>query len=380
MDYHAQRRQALLRNLKKDIAEGILITSPVNVRYLTGFTGDSSYLLLTAKNVILVSDARFEQQIVEEVKDIEVVIRPHTKKLPEATAEVLTKSGLKTVAIEAEHMTISLQLKLMELAPKVTLAPVSGVVEALRAVKDPSEVEKIRLAIKYAERAFKMLVTSIHETDTEKDMTDALEGFIRRTGAEGSAFPSIVAVGERSGLPHAPPTVKPLNDGSKLLVDWGADVGYKSDMTRTIKSPYGPIPTRRNKTERVGYNFDEVYRAVLAAQTEAAKMLKDGVAAKDVDTKARTVLAAAKMRDHSGINLSDYFTHGLGHGIGLEVHESPSIRANSDDILHTGMIVTLEPAVYIPEWGGVRLEDNYLITKEGSIRLTTLPHDPNAIG
>jgi len=380
MDYFTQRRASLVKTLKSESFDGILVTDPANVRYLTGFTGDSSYLAVSAKTVVLVSDARFEQQIVEEVKGVEVVIRPHTQKLPEATAEVLTKLGVKSVALESAHATLGLQLALQRLAPKLTFVGFADAVETLRAIKDSSEVLQIRAAIAAAERAFGMFCAMVQKGDSEKAMADALEAFVRRAGGIGTAFPPIVAVGERGALPHAPPTARTLAEGSKLLVDWGADLGYKSDLTRTVKSPFGPVPTRRNKPERTGYPFDEVYAVVALAQTEAAKTLRDGVPAKAVDAAARKVLAAAKFRDHPGLKLDEFFTHGLGHGIGLEVHEAPSIRANSDDTLRAGMVVTLEPGVYIPEWGGVRVEDNFLITREGSIRLSTLPHDPDAIG
>jgi len=380
MDYFTQRRSSLQLALKKAALDGMLVTNPANVRYLTGFTGDSSYLAVGPKQFVLVTDARFEQQVAEEVRGVEVVVRPHTKKLTEAVGEVLTKLGGKAVGLESEHATLGLQVALQRLAPKLTFVGQASAVEALRAIKDPSEVMQIRAAVKVAERAFAMFCSMVQETDTEKDMADGLEAFVRRAGAAGTAFPPIVAVGERGALPHAPPTGRTLAEGSKLLVDWGADLGYKSDLTRTMKSPFGPVPTRRNKPERAGFNFDELYAVVVLAQTEAIKLLRDGVAAKEVDAAARKVFAAAKLRDHPGFKLEDHFTHGLGHGIGLAVHEAPAVRANSDDVLHSGMVVTLEPGVYIPEWGGVRVEDNFLITRDGAIRLSTLPHDPRAIG
>jgi Xaa-Pro aminopeptidase len=143
-------------------------------------------------------------------------------------------------------------------------------------------------------------------------------------------------------------------------------------MTRTFRSPFGTAPTRRNKQERVGYNLEELHELVCRAQDAAVAALRDGVPAKEVDAAARTVIADA--------GYGDYFTHGLGHGIGLEVHEAPRVRANSDDVLETGHVITLEPGVYIPGWGGVRVEDDYLVTKDGAIRLTSLPRDAAAIG
>jgi Xaa-Pro aminopeptidase len=380
MDYLTQRRQALLRLLKKDSTDGILVTNPVNVTYLTGFTGDSSYLIVTSKQMILVSDSRFEQQITEECSGFEVHIRPHDKTTPEAAAELLSKTGAKNIALESQSVTLGLYEHLKEKAAKVTFVPLGGMVESLRAIKDPSELEQVRKAVNVAERAFQMFRAMIRETDSEKDMADALETYIRRAGARCSSFPPIVAVGERGALPHAPPTSRTLIEGSKLLIDWGADLLYKSDITRTLKSPFGTAPTRRNKQERVGYHFDEIYDWVLKAHEAAVATLRAGVPAKEVDAAARATLAKAKFRDHPDLKLETFFTHGLGHGIGLEVHELPRIRSNSTDVLEAGMIVTIEPGVYLPEWGGVRIEDDYLITKEGANRLTTLPRDPSAIG
>ena len=380
MDYLTQRRQTLVRNLKKDNADAILVTNPTNVTYLTGFTGDSSYLVATGKHFVLVTDARFEAQAKEECPGLDAHVRPHDKTTPEAAAEVLTKAGAKAVALEADHVTLALAEVLREKAAKATLVPVRGAVEQLRAVKDPSEVEQIRAAVRAAERAFGMFRATLREQDTEKDLVDALEGYIRRSGARGSAFPSIVAVGERGALPHAPPTDRPLGEGSKLLIDWGADLVYKCDLTRTVLSPFYPSPSRKNKQERTGFHFDEVYDLVCQAHEAAVAVLRAGVPAKEVDAAARRVFQKAKLRDGGGLKVADHFTHGLGHGIGLDVHEAPRIRANSDDVLEAGMVVTIEPGLYLPGWGGVRIEDDYLIRKEDAIRLTTLPRDPRAIG
>ncbi|QEL15150.1 M24 family metallopeptidase [Limnoglobus roseus] len=368
MNYFTHRRNSLLRDLKKDNLDALLITQPVNVTYLTGFMGDSSYFVLTAKHAILVSDDRFSQQVREECPDLEVHIRPHNKTTPEAAGEVLTKLGAKAVGVEADHMTMALAEAFKEYAPKSTLAPVRGAVEALRALKDASEVEAIKAAIRVAERAFVMFKSTLRETETERDMVAAVENFVRRAGGDCTAFPPIVAVGERGALPHAPPTTKPLNDGSKLLVDWGAVLnGYRSDLTRTLKSPFEIAPTRRNKSERVGYNFEKIHDIVLKAQDAAIKTVREGVPAKDVDAAARKVITDA--------GYGEYFTHGLGHGIGLETHEAPRVRQNSTDTLESGMVITIEPGIYIPGWGGVRIEDDVLVRRDGGLVLSNLPRD-----
>jgi Xaa-Pro aminopeptidase len=377
MNYATSRRTNLLRECKPDGVDGVLITHPSNVRYLTGFTGSSGAVVLSAKHAILISDARYEEQIKEECPGMDVHIRPHTKTLTEAAAEVLTKAGLKGVGVEADHMTLGTLAALQEKAVKATFAPLAGRVEHLRAVKDPSELEQIKVAVGVAERAFKMFVALLRESDTEKELSDAMEMYIRRAGGLRSAFPPIVAAGERGALPHAVPTQKPVGESSKLLVDWGADVGYRSDITRTLKSPFPVPPLRKSKEERTAYPFDGVYEAVRQAHVAAAAELRAGVKARDVDAAARKALTRHSPR---GVDLNDYFTHGLGHGIGLETHEAPQIRQNSDVVLESGSVVTIEPGVYLPGWGGVRIEDDYYITKDGAVRLTTLPHDPSAIG
>jgi Xaa-Pro aminopeptidase len=378
MNYLLQRRATLTQLQKTHGVDAFLVTTPVNVTYLTGFTGEDSFYASVPRREIIVSDTRYEGQIQEECAELEAVIRPHTKTTLEAAAEVLTKAAVKTVGVEGNRITLGELEALKTLAPKVTFVPVEGVVEGQRAVKDASEVSKIEAALRIAERGFRMFVATLREADTEKDMVDALEGYVRRAGARCTSFPPIVAVGERGALPHAPPTAKQLGDGSKLLVDWGADLLYKSDLTRTLKSPFGTAPSRRNKMERVGYRFDELYKAVLDAQNAALAAIRPGVKAREVDAAARKVLAGAQIKGLD-VKLSDYFTHGLGHGIGLEVHEAPRVRANSEDVLEAGMVITIEPGVYLPGWGGIRIEDDVLVTHDGYRLLSTLPREASTL-
>jgi Xaa-Pro aminopeptidase len=381
MNYVIQRRQSLTQSLKKHSADAFLVTHPVNVTYLTGFTGEDSFYFAGARHNIVVSDTRFEGQIKEECEDLDAHIRGHSKTTYEAAAEVMNKSGARTVLVEENRITVGELEQLKSLCPKVTFVPIAGVVESQRVLKDPAEVEKIREAVRIAERAFRMFFATIRETDTEKEMVDAIDCYVRRAGARAASFPPIVAVGERGALPHAPPTGKPLADGSKLLVDWGADLLYKSDMTRTLRSPFGTSPTRRNKFERVGIDFEELYQVVLDAQNAAIAAIRPGVKARDVDAAARKVISTAKLpRSKIDIKLGDHFTHGLGHGIGLEVHEAPRIRQNSEDVLEAGMVVTIEPGVYIPGWGGIRIEDDVLVTHNGASILGSLPRELAALG
>lgn len=371
MDFLNNRRANLLKAVKPFGVEAVLVTHEPNVNYLTGFSGGSSYVLISAKQTTLISDDRFAEVLKEEFPTLDAHVRPHNKSTPEAAAEQIVKAGYKTIGFEGEHLPVNAVDFLKTATGKVSFVSLPNEIEKLRAVKDASEVEQFRVAIRCAERAFHMFRTTLRDQDTEKEMADNLEKFVRRAGASATPFPVIVAVGDRGALPHAVPGNRTLSEASKLLVDFGADCGYKCDMTRTLRSPFGVNPNRRNKMERIGYNLEEIHGVVLAAQEAAVAAIKPGVPAKEVDAVARKVIQKA--------GFGDYFNHGLGHGIGLETHELPRIRQNSEDILEAGHVFTLEPGIYIPGWGGVRIEDNYLVTREGCLQLTTLSKDLSAL-
>jgi Xaa-Pro aminopeptidase len=244
---------------------------------------------------------------------------------------------------------------LKEKAKAVEWASLPPRVEALRAVKDRDEVEAIRTAVGQAERAFAMLRAGLAGGDSEKDAADALEGYLRKCGASSAAFPPIVAVGPRAALPHATPTAgAKVGDSDFVLVDWGASAGaYKSDLTRVLV------------TGKVTPKFERVYRTVLAAQERGIAALRPGATAAEVDAAARSVIEEA--------GLGPFFTHGLGHGIGLEIHENPFFRRENPAKLKAGMVVTIEPGIYLPDWGGIRIEDDVLVTPDGPEVLTRVP-------
>ncbi len=359
MDYVALRRQNLARALAAEQLDGYLITNPVNVTYLTGFSGESSYLAVGRDRTVLVSDARFTEQLAEECPGLETHIRPPAQKLQDAVGEVLRKIGFRKVGFESSHLTVAEFEQFAGSLPEVAWKAVSGRVESLRAVKDESELAAIRQAIRIAEKAFAMFRAALRPEDHEKDLHDAMEGYIRRAGGKCASFPSIIAVGSRAALPHAPPTKKVVAEAELLLVDWGASGPfYKSDLTRVLA------------TGTISPKLTEVYGVVLAAQQAALRAVRPGVKGQDVDAAARAVIANAGHGDHFG--------HGLGHGIGLQVHEAPALRPNSEVVLQPGMVVTLEPGIYLPGWGGVRIEDDVLVTPDGAEVLTSVPRELEA--
>jgi Xaa-Pro aminopeptidase len=356
MDYPARRRQQLLESVRADGPEALLISNPVNVTYLTGFSGDSSCLILTRDRAILVSDFRYTQQIAAECPGVEADIRPSGKPITTAVADALKKLGVRSVGFEANHLTVANYETLREQAKTINWKAEKDQVEELRSVKDPSEVAAIREAIDIAERAFAVFRALLRPHDNEKDLCDAMESYVRRAGGWCTSFPSIVAVGPRAALPHAPPTATTVAEADLLLVDWGASGRfYKSDLTRVLA------------TRTISPKLEEVYGVVLKAQEAALHAVRPGVKGRDVDAEARAVIAQA--------GFGEFFDHGLGHGIGLEIHEAPAVRQNSEFVLRAGNVITIEPGIYLPDWGGVRIEDDVLVTPDGCEVLTHVPKD-----
>lgn len=360
MTAFARRRDDLARALREVGIDALLVAKECNVSYLTGFTGDSSFVLITPTRTILISDDRFRIQIGEECPELEAHIRGHNRNTYQAVGEVVSKLGLQNVGVEAAGVTLEEFERLKVLCKSTTLCGTAGLVEKLRAIKDEGEIAAIRKAIQVAERAFAALRSTMRASDTEKDLGDLLDSYMRRGGASCSAFPSIVGVGERSALPHGTLTSRRVETSPFMLVDWGARVGqYHSDLTRVIWAP-GAKPSRD-----VASRLEKLYTVVLTAQTRAIAAIRPGVSVKDVDAAARGYIADG--------GFGDNFNHGLGHGIGLEVHEAPAVRSNSDDVLEAGMVVTIEPGVYFPDFAGVRIEDDVLITPDGAEVLTSVP-------
>ncbi len=361
MDRFYERRESLRRLVRAGEAQGLAVSSPTNVRYLTGFTGDSSILLVGRERDVIVSDGRFGTQLAIECSELEARIRPTGVEMAVELGRVVAALGWRRLSFEAAAWTVAEHQAFRDAMPAVELLAVTGRVESLRRVKDDIEIEQIRRSIRCAERAFAMVRAGLRDDDSEKDIADALDAAMRRCGATGSSFPTIVAVGLRAALPHARPTRTARLCGAELvLLDWGASgEPYKSDLTRVLV------------TGKVTPKFETIYRTVLAAQERAIAAIRPGAKAHDIDAEARSVIEAA--------GFGGFFEHGLGHGIGMEIHEGPRVRKGSPDILEAGNVITVEPGIYLPDWGGVRIEDDVLVTAEGCEVLSNVPRSIDSV-
>jgi Xaa-Pro aminopeptidase len=366
MDTFVTRRQRLAKLLADEGLDLLVVSNPVNVSYLTNFSGESSYLLVGRDRALIVSDGRFTEQLAEECPGLETLIRPAAKLLQDVTGEAIAKLGARAVGFESAHLAVAEFEALNAAAPTVDWTAAKDRVERLRVIKDASEVAEIREAIRFAERAFAMFRAMLEPDHNEKELSDAMEMYVRRAGGRCSSFPSIVAVGPRAALPHAPPSAHLVSEAELLLVDWGASGRfYKSDLTRVL------VPRKTSTLSQAEPKLREIYDVVLRAQQAAIRALRPHVKAGDVDSAARQVITAA--------GYGEYFTHSTGHGLGMQVHEAPLLRPGSDAVLQAGMVVTVEPGIYVPRWGGVRIEDDVLITPDGCEVLTHVPKDLSAM-
>jgi len=356
MTRFAKRRTKLLRAVKRAGADAILVTNFTNVTYLTGFSGDDSYLLVGSGVDVMLSDPRYAQQIGEECPGLDIALRSPGDTLVSVVETVVKKSRLSRVAVEAESMTLALHARLSDALLKTQLIASTGLVEALREIKDASEIGEIRQAIWLAEKAFSVIRAALRPEQTERQIAHDLEHLIRVLGGAGCSFPPIVAVGERAALPHAVPGEQRVGSNQLLLLDWGATAGlYRSDLTRVLA------------TGRISPKLERIYEVVLEAQRQAIAAIRPGALMSEVDHVARTIITDA--------GYGKRFGHGLGDGFGMDIHEAPRLAATVDQPLKAGMVVTVDPGIYLPGWGGVRIEDDVLVTHDGHEVLSHLPKD-----
>jgi len=348
MDFRG-RQTSLCAALDRRKVDALVVTHLPNVRYLCGFTGSAGVLLVSRRPLFL-TDGRYAEQASVQVIGPRVSIAKGGSLA--AVAAACLKSGFKRVGIESEHLTVA-QLGALEqaLGKGIKLVRLAGEVEALRALKDPGEIQLLRNAVDLAARLFRPLLRSLRCGQAEAAVAAKLEYMARRAGAEAMSFETIIASAERSALPHGVASAAKLPAVGFVVLDYGVVLdGYCSDMTRTVHLGKAPDEARA------------LYSAVLEAQLAAISVVKAGTTAGEVDRAARQVLRKAK--------LDRFFSHSTGHGVGLEIHELPRLAAHNDAILKPGMVITIEPGVYLPGKCGVRIEDMLLVTERGYALLT----------
>ncbi len=324
--------------------DALLITNDTNIRYLTQFPACESWLLVTKGRSFYITDFRYAQEAREGLKG--VTIKQFTQ-TPCATLFELTKQHrIKRLGFDEKQITVSLFKRLKEFCPSRTkLLPANGVVEGLREIKDVEEIEVTRQCLKLHYKAIDLMKKVVRPGVTEREVANVLEGFVKKNQA-GFAFSPIIASGPNSAYPHAKITDRIIRNNEPVLLDFGMEIkGYKSDLTRNFF------------LGRMTPRYKQVLDALNLAQRESIAMIKPGVAVADVDAHARKVLRR--------FGLAKYFGHSLGHGVGLDIHENPRLSSKCNCLLEPGMIVTVEPGVYLPNQFGIRVEDMVLVTKEG---------------
>ncbi len=329
--------------------DAVIINKPENRRYISGFTGSAGIVLITRNKSYLLTDSRYIEQAKKESPEYNVI--DSGAMILKIIEEIFLGNKVNKIAFEDDYITHKNYMEYKEHLSNFELISGKNIIENLRKLKDDEEINLISKAVQISESAFKYILDYIKPGVKEKDIALELEYYMKKNGAEDIAFPTIVASGWRSSLPHGLASSKKINYGDFITIDFGAVYqGYNSDMTRTIC-----VGKPDNKQI-------EIYELVLKAQVNAINNIKEGITCKKADEFARKII--------SENGYGDYFGHGLGHGVGLAVHEIPSLSFKSKDTLFKNMIVTVEPGIYIPDWGGVRIED-MVIVKEKNVDVLT---------
>jgi Xaa-Pro aminopeptidase len=329
--------------------EAIFITNAYNRRYLSGFTGTSGYLIITKDQAILLTDFRYMTQAPAQAQYFQVM--EHGPKAIETVKEILIKHSVKQLGFEQDEVTFGLYQNYAAALNPIKLIPTDQLVEKLRMFKDAAELQIMQEAADLADQTFSYILTKLKPGISEKDIALDMEIYMRKHGATSSSFDTIVASGERSALPHGVASERLLQLNEFVKLDFGAYYhGYCSDLTRTV---FLGKPTEKHR---------QIYDIVLEAQLKALSILKPGMTGKEGDAAAREVIQKA--------GFGNNFGHGTGHGLGMEIHEAPRLSLLSETILEAGMVVTVEPGIYIPGFGGVRIEDDVVLVDNG-IRILT---------
>ena len=351
-------RLARLRELlAQQSLDALLVSQPENRSYLSGFTGSAGVLCVTAPSALIATDFRYYEQTGIESPQYELV--KVTSTVADVLPELLGRQGVKRLGFEADDVTFVDAHEWMAIAPDVEWVPTKGLVMDMRAVKDAGEVATMREAIRLTDEALAAALPQVQPGMTERDLAWLIESYIRTHGSPAVSFEIIVASGPSGARPHARASDAVLPAGEPIVIDMGARLGgYCADLSRTVCLGQPNDPDR----------FWEIYNIVLRAQQAAEAVIRPGVTGKEVDAVARDLIAEA--------GFGDFFGHGLGHGVGLAVHEMPRLSRLAVAPLAAGNVVTVEPGIYLPGWGGVRIEDVVLVTENGVEVLTEAPKDP----
>ncbi|MBD1378808.1 M24 family metallopeptidase [Metabacillus arenae] len=334
--------------------DGLLITSSYNRRYMTGFTGTAGVAVISKSGAAFITDFRYVQQASKQIEGFNIV--QHRGPIVEEIAEQVKHLGINKLGFEQDHVTFSAFAEYKRAFEGVELIPVSGAIEKLRLIKTDAEIKILKEAAKVADSAFKHILEFIKPGLKELDVSNELEFYMRKQGAVSSSFDIIVASGHRSALPHGVASDKVIEKGDFVTLDFGAYYnGYCSDITRTISVGE---PSEKLK---------EIYEIVLRAQISGMDGIKAGLTGKQADALTRDYITEK--------GYGEYFGHSTGHGIGLEVHEGPALSIKSDTVLEPGMVVTVEPGIYLAGIGGVRIEDDTVVTATGNECLTHSPKE-----
>ncbi len=328
--------------LEEKNLDGILIHKPENRRYISGFTGSTGYVLITKTDAKFITDFRYTEQATVQCDGFEIIEISSTKTI----TDVINESVLPRLGVEEDFMTYGEFIKFTDKLVETDMVPLEGAILELRSIKTPYEIKNIEKAAGIADEAFKYMLEFTKPGLAELDIALELEFFMRKKGADKLSFETIVASGARSSLPHGVASNKIVEVGDMVTLDYGCVYnGYCSDMTRTI------VLGKADDKQK------EIYNVVLKAQKTSLEAIRPGITGAELDAIARRII------DDSGYG--QYFGHGLGHGVGLEVHELPHINTRGDVPIQPGMVITIEPGVYIPDFGGVRIEDLVLVTDSG---------------
>ena len=349
----SDRADRLVGLLTSDDLDLLLITALVNVRYMTGYTGTNGLALVGPQTRVFVTDFRYVEQAKVEVQS-SYERRRDQLELFGAIAGSIPASGELRLGFDDTNITVRQHARLREVLPeRVQLVPAGGLVEQLRAVKEPDEIDRIRRAATAADYGLAQVLEQGLLGRTERELADALEQAMRDSGADRPGFELIIAAGPHGALPHAKPRDVEVKPGDMVVIDWGAEVdGYRSDCTRTIAAGEPSDEAR------------EIYELVLEAERAGLGAVRSGAGGREVDATARAVIQAGGQGDHFG--------HGLGHGVGIDIHEAPRLSMLSEDVLTSGNVVTVEPGIYLAGRFGVRIEDLVVVGEDGCEVLTSL--------